>query len=395
MNRFALKTILITFSITLWALFVRSPRAYAADIDLKQCQYKTFRVTSYYSPLPGQSFYNRPDFNQEVILNGQWTHGASGRAVFNWMIAAPKDYAFWTKIYFPWRWIGQVHDRGQAIVNKWERNQQYDRIDIWAWKWEEWLRRALSFGVQYLDWYVCPASAIPSEVGFDYDRFPEFSDFFERMLWVMSLSEWRDDPFVQALQRYLAKLGYFDPDMTTGKFGKMTKASVCAFQQRYMNLPAYHQSCGVFGPQTRAVLREKVKSLWITLVPMVEMQQRYDAASKVQPTPSLTITKLETPPVITPQRAFHNHLFTDGEFKNYRFNKAFTVGEADKEIRIMQRKLARLWYYKKEEITWVYDNETIASLYEFQQQQWLLSWTEDPSVRGYFGPWTRSVMNSL
>lgn len=75
---------------------------------------------------------------------------------------------------------------------------------------------------------------------------------------------------------------------------------------------------------------------------MVEMQQRYDAASKVQPTPSLTITKLETPPVITPQRAFHNHLFTDGEFKNYRFNKAFTVGEADKEIRIMQRKLARL-----------------------------------------------------
>jgi hypothetical protein len=38
---------------------------------------------------------------EDKILNGNGTHGASGRAVFNGMIAAPKSYAFGTRIYVP------------------------------------------------------------------------------------------------------------------------------------------------------------------------------------------------------------------------------------------------------------------------------------------------------
>lgn len=390
------KIFLTTFLITLWVLFAWSPRAYAAEIDLKQCQYKTFKVTAYYSPLPGQDYYNKADFQQEVILNGQWTHGASWRAVFNGMIAAPSSYAFWTKMYFPWRWIGQVHDRGQAIVDQWERNQPYDRIDIWGGKGEEWLRRALSFGVQYLDGYVCPSRAIPQIVGFDFERFPHYEDFFERMLRVMNLSVGRDDPFVQAMQRYLAKLGYFDPDQTTGNFWRLTKAAVCKFQQDYIGLPGSHPSCGVFGPQTRTALYTQIKQKGITLVPMGEMQRQY-AAKQAQRAllAQATVTKVDQPEQLTPLREFHNHLFTQGEFKDYEFTRPFTKGEQSKEVRIAQRKLARLWYYDKQDITGVYDSDTIVALYRFQQAQGLLNGTEDPTVRGYFGPGTRRVMNRL
>ncbi len=49
------------------------------------------------------------------------------------MIAAPSSYAFGTQIYFPGWGVGQVEDRGGAIVEKGERVEaSYDRIDIWA-----------------------------------------------------------------------------------------------------------------------------------------------------------------------------------------------------------------------------------------------------------------------
>jgi len=183
---------------------------------LAQCTYKKFRVTSYYSPVEGQDFYYRSNVQDEWTLNGRWIAWASWAPVFNGMIAAPSSYAFGTKIYFPGWGIGQVEDRWWAIVHKWERNQQYDRIDIWAWKGEEWLERALSFGVQYLDAYICPKWAIPQKIGFDYDRFPSYSDFFERMLWILALEPGREDKFVKSLQRYLVKLWYLDSSSTTG-----------------------------------------------------------------------------------------------------------------------------------------------------------------------------------
>jgi len=134
------------------------------------------------------------------------------------MIAAWPWYTFGTKIYFPWWGIGQVEDRWQAIVHKWQRGEELDRIDIWAWKGEEWLERALSFGVQYLDAYVCPKWVIPQKVWFDYDVFPSYDDFFERMLWILALEPGREDKFVQSLQRYLVKLWYLDSSSTTGSW---------------------------------------------------------------------------------------------------------------------------------------------------------------------------------
>lgn len=83
---------------------------YAAPVE------KEFVVTAYYSPLPGQSFYLKGNYEAEKILNGNGTHGASGKPVFAGMVAAPKSYAFGTRIEFEGLGVGIVEDRGGAIV---------------------------------------------------------------------------------------------------------------------------------------------------------------------------------------------------------------------------------------------------------------------------------------
>ncbi len=40
---------------------------------------KTFIVTAYYSPLPDQSFYLKGSYEADIRLNGNGTHGASGK----------------------------------------------------------------------------------------------------------------------------------------------------------------------------------------------------------------------------------------------------------------------------------------------------------------------------
>jgi 3D (Asp-Asp-Asp) domain-containing protein len=108
---------------------------------------ETFVVaTAYYSPLPNQKRYLRWNYESEIRLNGNGTHGASGKGVFNGMLAAPKTYEFWTKIWIDGLGVGSVEDRGGAIVSKGNRGYEYDRIDIWMGEGDEWLKRALSWG---------------------------------------------------------------------------------------------------------------------------------------------------------------------------------------------------------------------------------------------------------
>jgi peptidoglycan hydrolase-like protein with peptidoglycan-binding domain len=91
--------------------------------------------------------------------------------------------------------------------------------------------RALSFGVQYIDGFVCDESISP-RVGFDYEAFPSYENFFARSLWIMQLWEGREDPWVEVLQGFLAGMGYLESDKVTGYFGPLTKQAVCNFQQQ-------------------------------------------------------------------------------------------------------------------------------------------------------------------
>lgn len=115
---------------------------------------KKFIVTAYYSPLPNQNFYLRWNFDDEVVLNWEWKRWASWKSVYSWMIAAPKSYKFGTKIYLDWIWIWTVDDRWWAIVGSWSRGYDGDRLDVWMWYWEEWLKRALTWWKRVVYWRV-------------------------------------------------------------------------------------------------------------------------------------------------------------------------------------------------------------------------------------------------
>jgi hypothetical protein len=85
------------------------------------------------------------------------------------MLAAPITYNFWTKIYLEWLWIWEVSDRGWAIVSAGNRWYTYDRIDIWMWYWDEWLKRALYWGKRQVKWGI--VSNI-SDVSINFNNIP-------------------------------------------------------------------------------------------------------------------------------------------------------------------------------------------------------------------------------
>jgi len=119
------------------------------------CKAQKFLVSAYYSPLPGQNKYIRWTYEWDIRLNWRWTNWADWTEVYMWLLAAPRTYKFWTKINLPGLWLWTVHDRGWAIIAK----SNYDRIDIWMWKWEAGLSRALNWGMRFIDWEICEAWA--------------------------------------------------------------------------------------------------------------------------------------------------------------------------------------------------------------------------------------------
>lgn len=106
----------------------------------------SFIITAYYSPLKWQNSYFHGSYEREIYVNGEWTHGASGKAVFEWMLAAPKKYPFGTKIYFEGFGVAEVQDRGWAIVSAGSRGNAHDRIDIWMGYGDIGRERALQWG---------------------------------------------------------------------------------------------------------------------------------------------------------------------------------------------------------------------------------------------------------
>ncbi len=167
-----------------------------------------FVVTAYYSPLPNQESYLTGDYESEKRLNGQWISWASWKWVFSWMLAAPRNYAFWTKIYLEWLWIWEVSDRWWAIVNAWKRWYEYDRIDVWVWHWDEWLKRALYWWKRKVKWYVTDSSL---NVTFDFNNIAspdwatkwlkKISSIFNTWLW-----KWSDKEMVKNLQKLFTEI---------------------------------------------------------------------------------------------------------------------------------------------------------------------------------------------
>ena len=167
-----------------------------------------FIVTAYYSPLSNQNYYLKWNYEDELRLNWMWIAWASGKWVFSWMLAAPKNYNFWTKIYLEWLWIWTVEDRWWAIVNAWVRWYEYDRIDVWMWYWDDGLRRALAWWKRKVIWNIIPKTSnntinlknIPAPM-WATQNLKKIPNIFNIWLWKKS-----DAWFVLKLQKFLEEI---------------------------------------------------------------------------------------------------------------------------------------------------------------------------------------------
>lgn len=125
---------------------------------------RNFYVTAYYSPVLWQNRYTTWTYFGDVKLNWSWKSTASWKKVFAWLIAAPKNYEFWTKIKLEWLWVWIVEDRWWSIKNSSKSGFDYDRIDVWMWYWDEWLTKALKWWKRKVTWKIITDSVEYSQV---------------------------------------------------------------------------------------------------------------------------------------------------------------------------------------------------------------------------------------
>lgn len=328
------------------------------------CELKSFKATAYYSPVEWQKFYVKWSLEEDRILNWNGTHWASWKKVFNGMIAAPKSYAFWTRIYVPNWWIGQVEDRWWAIVQAGERNEPFDRLDFWAWVGDTGLQAALRFGVRYFDAYVCPAWVGWHELWFSFKDIP-LKRKIALSLREVELTPWTTSQRTPILQKYLKTLWYLLWVEESTYYWTQTKEAVCLYQQQYMGMKSTSEWCWRFWKLTRASLEKTIKSL-------------------ATPKNNEDDHKKQLPKKLTVQSKQQN---------DFWLMKPWDEWESVKQL---QRMLQWMWYYPFDQnITGVYDTITIRAVYLFQRAHDLLVLESSPSLYGRVWPKTRDLLNSL
>lgn len=306
-----------------------STHAYAA------CAPTTLIATAYYSPLPDQETYVMGDFESEKILQGEGTHGASGRAVFDGMIAASPNYTFGTQIVIDGRGIGQVEDRGWAIVQAGERGYEYDRIDIWMGYGDEGRIAALTRGKRTIHTQVCDANTYSLyELGVGSIH----SSLKHGSTWTA----------VSRVQQYLINEGYLARAKPTGYFGDETAAALCDRQVNQWITTANSNVCGLYGPATRAVMRNTN-----TLVAQ---------SSVITQTNNIT-TEPKT---------------NDQKLTTTTSSNLYALGESGFHIIELQQQLFDEWYYESD-ITGYYDQATADALTEKQK---IIAIAQEQLVKG-------------
>ncbi|KKQ69112.1 MAG: hypothetical protein US89_C0003G0006 [Candidatus Peregrinibacteria bacterium GW2011_GWF2_38_29] len=313
---------------------------------------KLFMITAYYRPMPGQKRYATGSYASEVRLNGDMT-AADGTKVYPGMVATSKSYAFGTKMYIPTIGVVAVHDRGSAIVNSGQRNQQYDRIDIWMGAGDEALVRTLAWGKRVKEVIVYGKdSSIKESVylaNYDADEDTLASTIFAagtiakaapkkvytmfpRDVWYLSKG---DD--VTKLQTVLYHLGYLEKQ-PSGFYDKATREAVYNFQRDNDIVDNWEENgAGHTGPQTR----------W----------------------------KLEA--IYT---AFGREKFPETGIK-----KA-SKGDGVKKL---QQALKELGYIV--DVTGVFDDQTVTALFMFQVDNGVLT-SSSETGSGSFGPKTKTTL---
>jgi len=204
---------------------------------------KTFIITAYYSPLPGQEFYVTGSLAGDKRLNGNGTNGADGTPVYPGMIAAPSTYGFGNRVSCPGYIDGEIHDRGGAIVKAGVRTNAHDRLDFWAGHGDDALRTALFWGRRTLSCTVYPPGYSEFQQYVSLPNAPKQYGTAQKVVRTSTTSISYGIP--TRYKNILSDLGY-DPD---------DNASRIAFQLRHNIISSPDESvAGNIGPQTKAKL---------------------------------------------------------------------------------------------------------------------------------------------
>lgn len=373
---------------------------FTSAFDTSKCEERAFTVTAYYSPVSGQIFYYKPSFQDEVILNGEWHLGASGKKVFNGMLAGPATYPFGSVIYFPGLWVGEIADRGGAIVLSGERGQHYDRIDIWMGRGEEGLIRALTFGKKALTGRYCENSS--TKIGLDMGAIPLPKYFFDAAIWVQELKPGRKDIRVRTLQKYLVKLWYLSSKHRHGEYDAYTKKALCSYQVKKKIISSRNPDCGTFGKTTRYTMKLDVQAKWLlptnlttswTLASLLDLAKYYNGKPEIDKTINWW-NDTSSAIISSKSSSTSSEIISSKSSDIFRFYRAYTKNQQSSEIKILQNFLKDQWLYSWV-IDGIYSKLTTTALYEFQKKYSLISDSDPLALRGYLGPKTRAKINEL
>lgn len=329
---------------------------------------QTFIITAYYSPLPGQEHYVTGSYEGDIYLNGNGTHGADGTPVFPGMVAAPKAYAFGTKLYIPGIGMTSVHDRGGAIQVAGERGNAYDRLDIWMGAGDEGLRKALGWGKRTVEGRNYGIENSLSEAVY-FDGYMNVENFMTQT--VFNSLEFPNDLYfgdssddIKKMQQYLHDWGYLTQE-ADGFYSSDTAQALFQFQMDFdiVNDPA-ELGAGHFGPATRRKFDTLIKND-NTTADSIKLQRGKGLMAK------------------------YSDLFEEKTL----FGTALELGDSGETVRQLQTELRNLGYLRLEP-TGYFGETTAHALFKFQQAQGLVA-AETDSGAGYLGPNTRAILNGI
>ncbi|MBU1992783.1 MAG: peptidoglycan-binding protein [Patescibacteria group bacterium] len=339
-----IRKIVASFLLTAFAFVSLNNIAFAAYGEQEESTYpynQTFKITAYYSPLEGQERYVTGSYESDIRLNGRGTNGADGTPVYPGMIAAPKTYPFGLKLRIPGIGTVAVHDRGGAIVHAGEKNQDYDRLDVWMGYGDKGLDRALNWGARVVEAAVLGVDDEIQESVY-LEGFEEAEKFIRSVyakpkLFTHDIWYGAEGDDVKKLQEFLTQLGFFD-DAVTGKYGESTKEAVLAFQLEFGVVDTLEDlGAGHFGPRTRL----KIEAVW--------EKRKESQVNKV-------------------------HL---------------SAGSLGDDVKLLQEALKKLGY--SVEVTGEYDQRTVDAVFKFQLDNKIINSNRDLGA-GYFGPQTFTLL---
>ena len=388
-------------------------------------------VTAYYSPLPNQDFYIRGSYEADIRLNGRGTNGADGTEVYVGMLAAPRTYPFGTRVKLPGLGVGEVHDRGGAIL----AHKDYDRIDVWMGHGEVGLARALNWGARIVEGevYLTPHQVQPG-LSFDWVSSQLPHTFVQRLinnsvktspvstpapvvqpvakeeiftekenkelkrleqnltLLAAGLGKDASGDEVENLQRMLWDLGYYHGEIN-GKYDNATVEAVFRFQVEYGVLNSeWDKGAGYFGKKTLAALLSAAQDKIEVLAGYPKEIQVWVPSKKILP----EIASLEAPEIAVERETlnFAEALMNKIVVQHSDFSVELDLNDQGAEVVKLQNFLISRGYLAADMNTGYFGQMTEAAVLKFQMEQGIVSSSNGPGA-GRVGPATLAAINSL